>query len=352
MGESLPWAALRKGVVHRPGGVERLAVEQHPDPVPGSGEVLIDVAAAGVNFADVAVRLGLYASAKQYVGWPITPGFEVSGRVAALGAGVSAPRMGAEVMAVTRFGGYVSHLVVPADQTGPLPPGFGLRQAGGFPVVFLTAWYALRRMLHAEAGETVLVHSAAGGVGCALLQLARAFGVRSVGVVSSAAKVEAARAAGADVVIDTSRADLWEAARGAAPGGFDGVLDANGGPSLRNSYRHLAPGGRLVAYGFHTLFKRGSDRIDRLRLAAGWLRMPRFDPLKMTNENKSVLAFNLSYLFDRRDILSRALAELDELARAGRIRPPPTTEVPLAEVAEAHRRLQSGATVGKLVLVP
>jgi len=310
------------------------------------------VAASGVNFADVAVRLGLYASAREYVGWPITPGFEVSGRVSALGAGVSAPRPGDAVVAVTRFGGYASRVCVPREQTAPVPAGFGLHEAGGFPAVFLTAWYALRRMLHVEPGEMLLVHSAAGGVGCALLQLARAYGARAVGVVGATAKVETARAQGAETVIDAAREDRWEAARRAAPGGYDGVLDANGGASLRASYDLLAPGGRLVSYGFATLLKRGRDRVDPLRLAAGWLRQPRFDPLRMTNDNKSVLAFNLSYLFDRRELLSRAMDDLLALAAAGQVRPPPTAEVPLDEVAEAHRRLQSGTTVGKLVLVP
>ncbi len=338
--------------MHRPGGLARLCVEEHPDPEPGPGEVLLDVSAAGVNFADVAVRLGLYASAKRYVGWPITPGFEVSGRVAAAGPGVAARRPGEEVVAVTRFGAYASRLCVPVEQTAPLPAGFPLRAAGGFPVVFLTAWYALHRMLHAQRGETLLVHSAAGGVGCALLQLARAAGARTVGIVGSSAKVETARAQGADVVIDASREDPWEAARRAAPRGFDGVLDANGGASLRASYDLLAPGGRLVAYGFASFLGRGRHRLQPLRLAARWLRRPRFDPLRMTNDNKSVLAFNLSYLFEQRELLAGALKELQDLAAAGRIRPPPTAELPLEEVAEAHRRLQSGATVGKLVLVP
>ncbi len=342
---------MQKFVVERPGGLARLGLQEHADPVPGPGEVLIDVAAAGVNFADVAVRLGLYASAKEYVGWPITPGFEVSGRIAARGEGVFEPLLGAAVVAVTRFGGYATRLVVPATQTAPLPAGFDLVSAAGFPVVFLTAWYALRRLVHVEPGEVLLVHSAAGGVGSALLQLARAFGARTVAVVGASAKVAAARAQGAEVVIDASREDLWEAARRAAPGGFDAVLDANGAETLRQSYRALAPGGRLVVYGFHTLLGRGKERVAPLRLALGWLRLPRFDPLHMTNHNRSVMAFNLSYLFERRALFSAALAELAALAQAGAIRALPTEAIAFAEARRAHQRLQSGSTIGKLVLV-
>ncbi|MEM7310529.1 MAG: medium chain dehydrogenase/reductase family protein [Planctomycetota bacterium] len=343
---------MQRIVVDRPGGYKRLRLEEHPGRGPGPGEVRIEVVGAGVNFADVAVRLGLYESAKRYVGWPITPGFEVAGRVVEVGDGVDEPRVGDEVCAVTLFGGYVSELVVPAEQVFPLPAGYALADAAGFPTVFLTAWYALHRSLAVERGHTLLVHSAAGGVGGALLQLGKIAGARCVGVVGSSAKVAAARALGADVVIDKSSADLWEAARAAAPDGYDGVLDANGVETLRRSYKSLAPEGRLVVYGFHTMFRRGGERASLPRLALGWLRTPRFDPISMTNQNRSVMAFNLSFLFHRKEVLRRAMQELLGWATEGRLQALRTESVPLAEAGEAHRRLQSGETVGKLVLAP
>src|SRR5687768_1030530 len=163
---------MRRVVVHRPGGWERLVLEEAPDPAPGPGQVLIDVAAIGVNYADCIVRMGLYASAKEYVGWPITPGFEFSGTIDALGEGARGLAAGQDVFGVTRFGGYATQLVVPDYQLFALPHGWSHAQAASFPTVFLTAWYALRELCKLRPGMRILIHSAAGGVGCASTQVA------------------------------------------------------------------------------------------------------------------------------------------------------------------------------------
>jgi NADPH:quinone reductase-like Zn-dependent oxidoreductase len=186
---------MRRIVIHRAGSYDQLALEDHPDPTPAPGEVLIAVEAIGVNYADVIIRWGLYASAKEFVGWPITPGFEVSGTVAAVGSEVKGWTPGDEVIAVTRFGGYASHLAVPQHQVFARPVGFSSDEAAGFPAVFLTAHYALFFLAHPRPGDTLLIHSAAGGVGGALLQLARIAGCRSLAVVGAAHKVDAAKKA-------------------------------------------------------------------------------------------------------------------------------------------------------------
>jgi NADPH:quinone reductase-like Zn-dependent oxidoreductase len=343
---------MRKVVIHRPGGYDRLRIEDHPDPRPGPGEVLLHVEAAGVNYADCIVRMGLYASARTYVGWPITPGFEVAGRVAAAGEGVTWPAAGDAVLALTRFGGYTSHLIVQTHQVFKPPAGLDASQSAAFPAVFLTAWYALFELAHPRPGSRLLVHSAAGGVGGALVQLGRLAGCDVVGVVGAPHKVEAARAHGATAVIDKSTQDLWATARRHAPAGYDVIFDANGPPTLARSYRHLASPGKLVVYGFHGMLPRRGGRPNWPKLALGWLRTPRFDPLAMTNQNRSVLAFNLSYLFERRDVLATAMTRLTDWMSAGRIAPPPVTTYPLDRVADAHRDLESGRTVGKLVLLP
>ncbi len=343
---------MRKVVVPRAGGYDRLTLETGPEPTPGPQEVVVTTEAVGVNYADCVVRMGLYASAREYVGWPITPGFEFSGTVSAVGAAVKDLAVGARVFGVTRFGGYATHVAVPRHQVFPLPARFDMAQAAGFPAVFLTAYFALFELAHPRPGHTLLVHSAAGGVGGALLQLGRIAGCRTVGVVGSSHKVEAARALGADVVIDKSREDLWRAAEQASPRGYDVVLDANGVSTLRDSYRHLARPGKLVIYGFHSMLPREGGRPRWLKLAADFLRTPRFNPLDLTGDNTSILAFNLSYLFDSRGVLEEAMGRLLTWVEEGRILPPPVTRIALDRVAEAHRALESGSTVGKLVLIP
>lgn len=342
---------MQKIVITRPGGYDRLKFETAPDPVAGPGEVLINVDAIGVNFADCIARMGLYATARTYAGYPLTPGFEVAGTVAAVGKGVRDLEPGAIVMGVTLFNAYQDRVVLPRAQVFRLPYHWSVAQAAGFPTAFLTAWYALFACAHLQMNETVLVHSAAGGVGQALLQLAKLAGGRVAGVVGRSHKVEAVNALKADIVIDKSSEDLWSTASMFAPEGFDVVLDANGVSTLRESYAQLAPGGRLVVYGFHSMFHRGLGRAPWLKLARDWLRTPRFNPLDMTQSNRSVLAFNLSFMTHRHELLARAMNQLLDWANEERIHPLPVTSVAFGDVERAHRLLESGETTGKVVLM-
>ena len=341
---------MRRVVIHRPGGHRRLTIEEHPSPSPGAGEVGIEVVAAGVNFADTLVRMGLYTSSREQVGWPVTPGFEIAGRVAVLGAGVTDLEVGDEVLAVTLFGGYASEVVASRDQVFPVPEGVTLQEAAAFPAPFLTACYGLIELARPRPGESVLVHSAAGGVGGALVQLGKVAGCRVVGVVGASHKVETVLRLGADAVIDRATQDLWHEAERLEPEGYAVICDANGVSTLRESYDHLRRPGKLVVYGFHSMLAKGSSRPSWPRLAWTWLRTPRFDPLRMTNSSRSVLAFNLSYFFDQKVLLGEIMAQLLGWLEAGRITPPPVAAFPFEAVAEAHRALESGDSVGKLVL--
>ncbi len=332
---------MRRVVVHEAGGYEKLTIVEEPDPAPRPDEELVRVEAIGVNYADCVVRMGLYASAKEYVGWPITPGFEVAGTTAD----------GRKVFALTRFGAYATHLVVPKHQVFAAPEGWSTAEAAAFPVACLTAWYALFELCKLRPGMSILVHSAAGGVGSELVRMGKIAGCKVVGVVGRAHKVEHVRALGADAVIDKSSEDLWPAAERHSPKGYDVVLDANGVETLRASYRHVAPTGRLVVYGFATMLPRGRGAPRWAKLAVDWARTPRFDPLSMTNENRSVMAFNLSYLFDRPDLLAEAMATITGWIAEGKLRPPRTSTFPFDRVADAHRALETGETTGKLVLV-
>jgi NADPH:quinone reductase-like Zn-dependent oxidoreductase len=344
---------MHRIVIHRAGGYDRLKLEEHPDPLPAAGQVTVEVEAAGVNYADVAVRMGLYSSAQKYVGWPITPGFELAGRVAERGDGASRFEVGQEVFGVTRFGGYASRVAVPERQLFSRPRTLTTQQAAGFPTVFLTAHYALFELTRPGPGYSVLVHSAAGGVGGALTQLAHAAGCRVVGVVGAAHKAEHVRELGADHVVVKHRGELeWREVEAVERSGFDAVFDANGVSTLRQSYRHLRPTGRLVVYGFHSMLPRTGGKPRWGKLVLDWLRTPRFSPLDMTEHNRSVLAFNLSHLFEKAELLQELMGDLVGRLEKGEIRAPRVTAYPMEQVARAHEALESGQTVGKLILIP
>ena len=342
---------MKKIVVHRPGGFDRLRLEQHPSPELRRGEVAVSTRAIGINFADCVVRMGLYKSAREFVGWPVTPGFEFSGVVSAVGEGVSAFVPGDRVFGVTRFGAYASDVVVPEQFLSKLPSELDWVQGGSFLVVFLTAWYSAVRLGECGPGAKVLVHSAAGGVGGAICQLARLAGAEVFGVVGSEDKRTVAELAGANVVVNKRAQDLWAEARRFAPNGFQTIFEPNGPETLSRSYDALAPMGKLVIYGFTTFLNHGG-MPNPLKLVTGFLKTPRFNPLEMVNKNVTVSAFNLSYLFDHAGLYLTALQDLKNRLHLGLIRPLPTREFPLEKASEAHRALQSGKTTGKLVLIP
>ena len=341
---------MKKIVIHKPGGYEQLSIEQHPDPSPGPNDVIVSVTAIGVNFADCVTRMGLYASAKQYVGYPVTPGFEVSGTVLECGADVTDLEPGTAVIAVTRFNGYATRVCVTRAQVFQRPQQLSYEAAAGLPVVSLTAWFALFQLAHIQAGDTLLVHSAAGGVGSMLVQFGKLSGCRVIGVVGASHKATAVMALGADAVIDKSTSDLWTEAERYAPDGYDVILDANGVATLKQSYHHLAPVGRLVIYGFHSMLVTRNGLPGKLRLAWNYLRTPRFSPFDLTTRNRSVLGFNLSYLFDKGELITTGMQQILQWLEEGKIVLPTVTRYAFESVADAHRDLESGQTVGKLVL--
>ena len=343
---------MKKIVIERPGGYRRLQIKEFPTPAPQNHEVLIEVSAAGVNFADVFIRLGLYKSGKEFVGWPITPGFEFSGKVIKCGRDVSDLTEGTSVFGLTRFGAYSSHLCVPREQVFIVPKDskFNIDQWAAFPAVFLTAYHGLFHNIVLRLEMKILVHSAAGGVGGALLQLGKIADCYIVGVVGAGHKVNAALKYGADFVIDKSRDNLWASTEEICPEGFDVVFDGNGPATLKQSYRHLAPSGKLVTYGFHSMLSKRGGFPNYFKLAYEYFRIPRWSPLNMTNENKSLIAFNLSYLFHRMDLLKESMQDLMKWVAEGKIQAPALQTYPFEKVADAHRALESGTTVGKLIL--
>ncbi len=342
----------RSIVIHQAGSFDQLKLEESEVPSLQEDEVLIECKACGVNFADCCVRMGVYSSAKKYVGWPITPGFEAAGVIRKIGAKVSGLKEGDTVVAVTRFGGYTSHLIANERQVFKISENIPFDLAAALPAVFLTASYALWELAHPRPGQSVLVHSAAGGVGGALVQLAKISGCKVTGVVGSPQKTKYVKDLGADAVIDKSKEDLWKMAEKASPEGFDIVLDANGPETLKESYRHLAAGGKLVVYGFHTMLSKNRGTPNWLKVIWSYLCSPRFNPMEMTTDNRSVMAFNLSYLFQKTDIFQDLMQRILDLFENRKISPPKIASYPLEHVKDAHRDLESGDTVGKLVLIP
>lgn len=344
-------ATVRRIVIAKPGGYEQLRLVEEPAREPCATEIAIDVEAIGVNYADGIIRMGLYESAKRLHGYPITPGFEVAGRVAAVGEQVREFQIGDPVIGLTLFGGYASRVVLSADRVFTRPATLSADMGAAIPTVFLTAWWMVHELLHPRPGDTWLVHSAAGGVGNALAQLGRFAGCRVIGVVGGTHKRDSALAAGCDAVIDKSQGELWLHARTLSPAGYQAIFDANGVSTLAQSYRHLAPTGRLLIFGFASMLQH-DGRLNWLKLGWDWLRTPRFNPLSMTRDNKSVLACNLSFLSSEAERLREGMLWLLERFADGRLVPPPITRFALAEAAAAQRAIESGRTIGKLVLVP
>lgn len=341
---------MKKIVVEKAGGYNQLQLKVFPTPQPKKNEILIETYACGVNFADCCVRMGVYSSANEFVGWPITPGFEVSGIITAIGDEVKKFSCGQKVIATTLFGGYTTHLIVSEETVFPMPERLSFVEAASIPAVFLTAYYGLFELAHPKKDNLILIHSAAGGVGSALTQICKLAGSDVMGVVGAPHKVEIVKSLGANTVIDKSTQNLWDEAEKFAPGGFDIIFDANGVETLSQSYQHLRAGGKLVVYGFHTMFSKGRGTPNWIKMAWDYIRTPRFDPLKMTQENRSVLAFNLSYLFDRLDLFQASMHTILRWVEEEKIVIPPVKVYPLEKAAEAHRDLETGQTVGKLIL--
>jgi NADPH:quinone reductase-like Zn-dependent oxidoreductase len=341
---------MRKIVIHKPGDYRQLQIEERPTPVPRDNEVLVSISYIGINYADILIRWGVYSSAKEYVGWPITPGFEFSGVVEKTGSRVTKFKSGDKVFGVTRFDAYATHISLAEDLLFPLPSKLTLEQAAAFPAVYITAYHALFQNIVIRKSAKVLIHSCAGGVGSALLQLCRHMGYESTGVVGSTHKIDTAKALGANHVIDKSKQDLWKEAERISPKGYDVVLDANGASTLKDSYNHLAPSGKLLCYGFHSMLPKSGGKINYPQLVWTFLKTPRFNPINMTDKNKSLITFNLSYLFDQRDMLNEAVHELVGLIEVGKITGPQTQAFPFESVGEAHKALESGKTTGKLIL--
>ncbi|MBI4410136.1 MAG: zinc-binding dehydrogenase [Gemmatimonadetes bacterium] len=337
---------MRQVWIPRTGGPEVLEVRAAPDPEPREGQVRIRVRAAGVNFADILARIGVYPDAPPL---PAVVGYEVAGVADRVGPGVDLTE-GSRVVAVTRFGGYADTVIVPAAQVHELSEDLSFEKAAAIPVNYLTAWLMLVRLGNVQTGDTVLVHAAAGGVGQAALQICRWRGARVIGT-ASASKHERLRQAGVDYCIDYRTLNFErEVARITNGQGVDVVLDAVGSRSFAMSYACLAPMGRLFLFGVSGLAP--GRRRSIVAVLGGILRMPRFHPIALMQQNRGVIGVNVGRLWGRATVLREMLWEILGLVQRGVFDPVVDRAFPLDAAAEAHAYIQERRNFGKVLLIP
>jgi NADPH:quinone reductase-like Zn-dependent oxidoreductase len=334
------------------GGPDVLQVQEWPDPQVGPGEVRIAVRAAGLNFADTMARAGFYPDAPKP---PCVLGYEVAGEVEAVGTGVGGISVGQRVIAPSRFGGQAELVTVKARSVLPLPENLSFEQGAAFCVNYATAYAALIIMGGLRAGNQVLIHAAAGGVGIAATQIARNTGAEIFGT-ASRAKHEAIRSQGVRHPIDYQTDDFEAEVRRLTAGlGVDVIIDPMGPTSFRKDYRILRPGGRLIMYGLsEAMDQRGRNTrkavSSLLRLPTAT--MPWWNGARLLNQNRGVFGLNLLSWWKRDGGIERITAPLIDEIKAGRLEPVVAAAFPFSGAAEAHRYLAERRNIGKVVLVP
>jgi synaptic vesicle membrane protein VAT-1 len=327
------------------GGPEKLQIRESPDPLPGAGQVVIEVERAGLNFADIMGRVGLYPDAPKP---PMVMGYEVAGRVAAVGADVREVRAGDRVLAMPRFGGHANRARVDAWQVIKIPEQMSVDQAAALPTNYLTAYHMLFQVGHLRPFDKVLIHMAAGGAGLAAIQLCRTVeGVEIFGT-ASLAKHDYLRQAGVQYPIDYRSMDYApEVHRLTAGKGVQLILDPLGGKNWSKGYQLLAPTGQLIAFGWSSLVS--GERRDLLRVLSELLSIKRFSPVSLMNDNRTVSGVNLGHLWGERELLSREMRALLQLFEEGKIAPHVDRVFPLSAGAEAHRYIQERRNIGKVL---
>ncbi len=324
---------MRAITIASPGGPDVLQVTDVADPVPQPGEVLIDIAAAGVNRADLLQRQGMYPPPP---GAPSYPGLECAGRIAALGEGVAGWNAGDQVCALLAGGGYAEKVAVPAGQVLPLPAGVSVTDAAGLPEVACTVHSNVVTLAGLRPGQTFLVHGGASGIGTFAIQLGRALGARVACTAGTPAKLARCRELGADLAINYADDDFVSAISDFTGGrGADVILDIMGASYLSRNVTALAPGGALVVIGLQ-----GGTRAE-------------LDLNALLRKRASVHATSLRArpLSEKAAIVTAVRDQVWPLISSGHIHPVIDRTLPLAQAAQAHRLIEAGDHVGKILLI-
>ena len=338
---------MRAIVTTRNGDVSVLKVEQRPDPEPGAGQLLIRVKAAGLNFADILARQGLYPDGPPK---PCVMGYEVAGTIEAAGGGVDQNIIGEPVIAMTRFGGQAELVAVSASQVFEKPPQLTFEQAAAIPVNYLTAWALLVTMGGLQKQEAVLIHNAGGGVGLAALDIAKHIGATTYGTASKG-KHDFLRGRGLDHAIDYRNQDWLPVLKELTQGrGVELVIDPLGGKSWKQSYQALRATGRMGVFGISVASASGLS--GKVRALKAVLSMPRFNPLGLMNRNKGVFGLNLGHMWREGEKVAGWTREIMRGVDEGWIRPHVDRAFPFDQIRDAHSYMESRKNIGKIVLVP
>lgn len=335
---------MRAMVVGKYGPPEVFERREVPDPVAGNDKVLIRVAAVGINFADLLARMGIYPGVPKP---PFVPGLELAGVVEQAPAGAHV-KAGDRVAAFSPFGAYADRVAVHPRQVFAVPECIPLEDAAAIPVNYLTAYHSIFQMGNLQPGDRILIHGAAGGVGIAAVQLAKARGLVIFGT-AGAAKQDTLRQIGVDHPIDYTRQDFVEEVRRVAPEGIEMVMDPIGGKSFSRSYQCLGSCGRLVVYGFSAAAGPDGKR-SVLRGGKAILQTPRFHPMKLMHDNRAVIGVHLGRMESRGALLKTQLTEIFRLYAAGKVKPVIGKVFPLELAAEAHRYIHQRQNIGKVLL--
>lgn len=338
---------MRQIVTTTTGEIDVLKVQEQPDPKPSSSEVLIRVKAAGLNFADILARQGLYPDGPRK---PCVMGYEVSGVVEQVGEGVEGELIGKSVVAMTRFGGQSEYVAVKAMQLFEKPDGLTFEQAAAIPVNNLTAYALIVVMGSLHKDESILIHNAGGGVGLAALDIAKKIGAVTFGT-ASPSKHQFLKERGLDHAIDYRNQDWLPVLKNLTNGrGVDLVLDPIGGAHWKKSYSALRHTGRLGMFGVSAASATGFR--GKLKLVKAALQMPRFHPLSMLNKNRGVFGLNLGHLWHEPEKVAVWMQEILKGVDEGWIKPHVDRAFSFEEAGAAHQYMEQRKNIGKVVLVP
>jgi len=338
---------MRQVVTTKNGGVDVLRVEEKPDPKPGPGEILVDVRAAGLNFADILARQGLYPDGPKK---PCVMGYEVAGVISEVGQKVDPSIVGAEVLAMTRFGGQSDKVVVREKQLFEKPASLSFEEAAAVPVNYLTAWALLVVMGGLRKDESVLIHNAGGGVGLAALDIAKHIGAKTYGT-ASPGKHEFLRERGLDHPIDYRNQDWLPELKKLTNGrGVELVIDPIGGDHWKKSFAALRHTGRLGMFGVSVASANGL--AGKLKMVKAALQMPRFNPIALINKNRGAFGLNLGHMWHEPEKVEEWVEAIVRGIEEGWINPHVDKAFPFAQAADAHTYMESRKNIGKVVLVP